>query len=553
MVLVSSSTEIDPEPVIVTETGPDTSLFTGSITSAPWAPVSDGMIQAADGDIFTVTYADDDDGQGSPAVTFGTAVFDCHGPTITDLRIETITNSRVTVRWTTSEPADSVVWWGDTPALGQTTSSGASVTDHSVTLNQFSTCQEGYLRVGSTDVLGNAAVADDHGSPFRISTWEIPGLYWMDDFESGTNGWTLNGEWEIGAPLGSGGSSGMADPAAAYNNTAVLGHDLSGLGAYGGDYEPGISETALSPTLNASTWTNIELIVHRKLSTGDGDSAGLSLKVGPLTVPYFSTDGGATSDADFVVESYNVGVFADGKPAFSVQFSQSSDGAGQYSGWNVDDVIFKDSTLPDYAACGGCSTGPGFAGAVAAVDNDACGASGVTVSWNRAVSWGTGTDGTYAVYRDTVPGFTPSGANLVASGLTGLSYNDASAPNDQTLYYAVVAENDETCAGGPANGGLTEADSTVVEVQETTSVPVPGQVPGLTVDLVADTHVRLGWGAAVDATGYRVYRSTSPEPGTFSQLAESDAFVFEDLGEGATASSFYYTVIAINVCGQEGP
>ena len=84
------------------------------------------------------------------------------------------------------------------------------------------------------------------------------------------------------------------------------------------------------------------------------------------------------------------------------------------------------------------------------------------------------------------------------------------------------------------------------------SVPVPGRESGLTVDLVANTHVRLEWGAAVDATGYRIHRSTSPEPGTFSQLAENDAFVFEDLGEGASASSVYYTVIAINACGQEG-
>jgi hypothetical protein len=553
VVLVSSTTETDPEPVVVTETGPDTSLFTGSIGTALGAAISDGTIQAADGDVLTVTYPDADDGQGLPVVTFGTAVFDCRGPRITDLRIETITNSRMTVRWTTDEPADSVVWWGDTPALGQSTSSGAAVTDHSVILNQFSTCQEGYLRVGSTDVLGNAAVLDDHGSPFRISTWEIPGLYWMDDFESGANGWTLNGEWEIGAPLGNGGSSGVADPAAAYNNAAVLGHDLSGLGAFGGDYEPGISETAVSPTLDASTWTDTELIVHRKLSTGDGDSAGLSLKVGPLTVPYFSTDGAAASDADYVVERYNAGVFADGKPALTVQFSQSSDGAGQYSGWNVDDVIFKDGTLPDYEACGGCATGPGFAGAVTAIDNDACGASGVTVSWDRAVSWGSGADGTYAVYRDTAPGFTPSAANLVDSGLTGLSYNDATAPNDQTLYYVALAENDETCGSGPANGGVTEGQAAVVEVQETTSVPVPGGLSDLTVDLVADTHVRLEWGAAADATGYRVYRSTSPEPATFSQLADSDGFVFEDLGEGASASSFYYTVIAINACDQEGP
>ena len=53
--------------------------------------------------------------------------------------------------------------------------------------------------------------------------------------------------------------------------------------------------------------------------------------------------------------------------------------------------------------------------------------------------------------------------------------------------------------------------------------------------------------------GYRIYGSISPEPGTFSKLAENDAVVFEDLGEGAGASSFCYTVIAVNACGQKGP
>jgi len=67
------------------------------------------------------------------------------------------------------------------------------------------------------------------------------------------------------------------------------------------------------------------------------------------------------------------------------------------------------------------------------------------------------------------------------------------------------------------------------------------------------TRPRQQIAAEADATGYRIYRSTSPEPGAFSQLAENDAFVFEKLGEGAGASSFCYTVIAVNACGQKGP
>ncbi|HKQ63143.1 MAG TPA: hypothetical protein VJS92_17785 [Candidatus Polarisedimenticolaceae bacterium] len=44
----------------------------------------------------------------------------------------------------------------------------------------------------------------------------------------------------------------------------------------------------------------------------------------------------------------------------------------------------------------------------------------------------------YSVYRATNPGVTPTPANLVASGVTGTSFNDASALNNQQTYYYLV-------------------------------------------------------------------------------------------------------------------
>ena len=118
----------------------------------------------------------------------------------------------------------------------------------------------------------------------------------------------------------------------------------------------------------------------------------------------------------------------------------------------------------------------------------------------------------------------------------------------------VRAENDEPCVGaGPSADGLTSGESVIVAVAETTSVATPGAVPSLTVDTVSGAHVRLDWAAAVDATAYRVYRSTSPLPGTFTQITETGDRLFEDLGEGATPDSYYYKVIGINACGLEGP
>jgi hypothetical protein len=552
-VSITSTTETTPEVIVLTETGPNTSVFTGAIQTALGAAVpGDGIIQTADGDVLTATYNDVDDGSGNPAVSFDTATLDCGGPQISNINVGSITNARVSVSWNTDEGADSVLEWGSTPALGQTTSQSGLRSAHSLLLNQFQACEQVYFRIRGTDTHGNETIADDNGQPFFFNTNDIPGLYELESFESGTNGWNLVGEWEVDVPQGLGGSTGPSDPGAAYNNTAVLGHDLNGQGGLPGDYEPNTSESARSPVYPASTWTNTKLIYHRRLNAAQGDTANLNLFVNGVGRTIFSSSGTTVSESSFQRFELDISVFADGANSVELEFTQSADGSDNRSGWNVDDIILKDGSLPDYAACGGCGVAPSFAGATSAVDNDACGVNGVTVSWGAVPAWGSGGAGTFAIYRDTSPGFTPSPANLVASGVTGLSYNDASAPSDTTLYYIVQAENDETCSSGPNNGGLTDGNALAVQVAETSSVPTPTVVDGLLVDLVGDAHVRLSWNPVADATAYRIYRSTSPSSG-FGLLTETSELFYEDLGEGANQNTYFYLVTGVNACGNEGP
>ncbi len=230
-VTVTSTTETGGEPVVLTETGPNTSVFAGSIATTSGASGPDGVLQTTGGDLMTATYLDADDGTGDPAVSFATALLDCDGPTITGLSIDSLTNSRATFKWNTDEPADRLIEWGTTPALGESAGGSALRASHNFTVNRFHLCETIWFRISSTDTQGNTTVADDNGQPFRFSTWDIPGLYVLEDFENGANGWTLEGEWEIVLPQGNGGSSGNPDPAAAYNNDTVLGHDLTGQGA----------------------------------------------------------------------------------------------------------------------------------------------------------------------------------------------------------------------------------------------------------------------------------------------------------------------------------
>ncbi len=503
--------------------------------------------------MITVSYYDAGDGHGGSGWRSATTVADCRGPSITAVGVDALTNARGTIRFTTAEPGDTHVEWGPTPALGQVAHDPELVTEHALALNQFDSCQKVYFRVRSTDAAGNAAAADDNGAPFAFGTFTIPGLYWKDGFERSTpGGWTLQGEWEIGPPQGKGGTTqGFTDPLAAYNNGSVLGQDLTGRGAAPGDYEKGSSDKAISPPQNATTWRNTQLVVHRQLNAGLGDEAGIYLCInGPCYTIYRSALT-AVFDGGWSRQEYDVSGLVDGKSGIRIEFRQGALG-GTGAGWTVDDVMLKNGALPDYGACGGCGQGPSFAGATAAVDDDACAAGGVTVSWRPAVAWGTGTTGTYAVYRGPAPGFPADAAHRVAAGVTALAYTDLGAPAG-TSYYLVRAENDETCSGGPKNGGVTDANAAYVAVEQTATRPIPAEVTGLGATLVNHAHVRLQWSAAAGATGFHVKRATSPAPGAFATLATTEDTLYEDLDQASDRTTRFYLVRGVNACDQEGP
>lgn len=547
IVSVSSTSETTPERVTLTETDPNRSRFVGSINTTSGPPSADGLLSVKDGDIITVTYQDVSDSVGSPAISYDTQRVDCGPPTVSDLRIEEISDQRATIRFSTSERGTQTLNWGKTAALGNTITINDNQLDHASIINKFDTCDTLFFRLTVSDAFGNSRTVDNGGSPFTFRGNRIPGLYYRETFENGTNGWVLTGEWQVGAPQG----RGVGDPTAAYNNNGVLGHDLTGLGTSPGNYEPNIgNENARSPILNALSWQRTKLMIRRQLNTHSDDDAGIWV-FAPQGLPVFRSDGTTVADTNYSLESFDVASLVDGKPQVRLEFRQRSQGTDTAGGWNVDDVIFKDASQPDFGPCGSCGSAPSFAGAVSATDNNACGASGVTVSWARAVSWGTGDSGTYSVYRGTTPGFTPSASNRVALGLTVLSYNDATAPAG-TLYYLVRAENNESCSSGPKNGGVVETNGVYVPVTETTTRPIPSAVTNLRLSLLNKAHVRLRWDAASNATAYRIYRSATPQAAGFAAISDVAEAQHDDLNQ-ANLNSYFYLVKGLNPCGQEGP
>ncbi len=548
----TSATETGGEAVVATETGPDTNLFTGAIALAAGPVASDGALQVAHGDVVTVTYDDAEHGGGAPAVVYDTARTDCRGPRISNLRVENITNARAFVRFDTDEAATTAVDYGPTPALGLSASHPYPVLSRSLLLNQADSCQRVYFRVRATDALGATTVADDNGQPFFLETWKIPGLYWRETFEGTLTGWTLEGEWEVATPQGLGGSSGAnRDPVGAYNNQKALGTDFIGRGAFPGDFEPNVDDSALSPLLDARTWRRTRLIVHKSANAGPNDVATLYVRSGPV-VPVFDSGTDGYYDFDVQPASWDVASIVDGRPSVQLEFRQRSNGTQQYCGWTVDDIIFKDGALPDYAICGGCGAPPSFAGATGAADEAACAPGGVVVRWDAAPAWGSDLGGTYHVYRGSVPGFAADAAHRLASGLSGNAYTDP-APPAGTSYYLVRSENGETCSTGPHNGGTTDVNARFVVAEETSSQPPAAEVAGLSVTRRGAAHVRLDWPATAGAATYRVLRSAAPQPASFAALASTTARYHEDLDQGANAATWFYLVRGVNRCGQEGP
>ncbi|MDH3627386.1 MAG: hypothetical protein OES25_06985 [Acidobacteriota bacterium] len=541
-VAVSSGTESTPENVVLTETPPASASYVGSIPVTTAAPAADGLMSIVHADTITAEYVDLDDGVGGVNVTQqATAFGDCAGPQFLSVQVKDITESTATIEWTAFEDSSGHVEWGLSPALGNVASSPFVQTTHSVSIGPFAECGRVYFRISSTDVVGNASVADASGSPFEFNGATIQGALYEDGFETDL-GWTLEGDWEIGPPQGLGSPG---DPTVAVEGMQVLGQDLSGQGANSGDYEFNTTRSATSPVIDASAWTDVELRFDRWLNSASVSWAYLYVKDSGGSWFTVWSDTNGHSDVAWTEASYDISAWAAGNPTLQIRFLQNARFATA-SGWNVDRLVLRDTSVSQFGACGGCAGTPTFAGLVSALDSDPCD-SGIDLTWSAAPAWGTGGTGTYAVYRGLTQGFTPSGANLVASGVAGTTWTDTGAPADTPVYYVVRAENDETCSTGPANGGAIDGNAVEVATMDATGGAGSGNVGDtLSVD-PAEADVGLSWAAVPGATGYVVERSASAAAG-FVVVGSPSTLTFDDPGALNDGQTWYYRVTNPNAC-----
>lgn len=153
----------------------------------------------------------------------------------------------------------------------------------------------------------------------------------------------------------------------------------------------------------------------------------------------------------------------------------------------------------------------------------------VTVNWT-AVTGAT----SYNVYRSTSAGSLGSKVGSIST----TTYNDATAANGTTYYYAVTGSN--AAGEGPASEPSAGA---------TPAVPVTVPAAPTAVNAMAgNALVTVTWNASPTATSYKIYRSTNQGSqgtliGSSSAPSYSDATV-------VNGSTYYYVVTAANSAGE---
>ena len=193
-------------------------LFRGAVKLGSGPAASSGVtLPAQPGDSVWVKYSDDVTG----ALSTSRATVDIQAPHLANLKADTGYED-AHVSWTTSEPADALVQFGESTFLGRTAYASELELNHALTLVGLQPDRLYFYQVVSRDSAGNTAVDDNQGKLYSFRTLKPVFPPWSDSFDAATpdDSWSVaNGtesiaSWKRGVPNTGSGSAAHSPPQA---------------------------------------------------------------------------------------------------------------------------------------------------------------------------------------------------------------------------------------------------------------------------------------------------------------------------------------------------
>lgn len=185
-------------------------LFRGSLALVPAATGGAAELVTQPGDTLRVEYRD-----ASANTTLSvTAQIETTPPVISDIETEP-GYTEAFVRWVTSEPADALVQFSESPEglaptnrlpINFTAYNPTLDTEHELLLTGLLPDRTYYFRVISRDKAGNVAVDDNAGQFYTFTTLTPITPPWTDTLEQGAGDWTVvpvegsEANWTLGVP-----------------------------------------------------------------------------------------------------------------------------------------------------------------------------------------------------------------------------------------------------------------------------------------------------------------------------------------------------------------
>jgi len=149
-------------------------------------------------------------------------------------------------------------------------------------------------------------------------------------------GWTREGAWEFGQPLGGGGDFGGPDPTSGYSGLNVFGYNLAG------DYDNDIPEHHLtSSAIDCSQLSAVSLRFWRWLGVEGGNFDHAKVAVSNNGIDFHTIWHNTTAVTDYAwsLQEFDISQVADGQETLYLRWTMGPTDSGWcYCGWNIDDI-----------------------------------------------------------------------------------------------------------------------------------------------------------------------------------------------------------------------